>query len=160
MSQPKSKKPNKQRKFLYTAPLHLRKKLVSAHLAKDLRKQFKRRSLSVRKGDEVEIMRGEYAGKTGKVSKVDLKKYKVYIEGITSKRTVGTDVQIPMHPSNLEITNLNLDDEFRRKILQRKGIKVEKPKEKEVKENVEAKEAAGTPILESAKEAEEVGSKS
>ena len=160
MAQPKSKKPSKQRKFLYNAPLHLRKKLVSAHLAKDLRKQFKRRSLSVRKGDEVEIMRGEYAGKTGKVSKVDLKKYKIYIEGITSKRTVGTDVQIPIHPSNLEITNLNLDDEFRRKILQRKGIKVEKPKEKEVKENVKAKEAAGTPVLESTKEAEEVGSKS
>lgn len=160
MKQPKSKKPSKQRKFLHQAPLHLRRKLVSSHLSKDLRKQFKRRSLSVRKGDEVEIMRGNYAGKTGKVSKVNLKNYKVYVEGITRKRTIGTDVQVPIHPSNLKLTNLNLDDEFRRKMLQRKGMNVEKPKEKEVKENVKVKETAGTEVLESTKETKEVGSKS
>ena len=159
----KSKKPKKQREILHNAPLHLRRKILSAHLSKDLRQQFKRRSLPVRKGDEVEIMNGSYAGKTGKIANIDLKYYKVYFEGITRKRTVGTEVQVPIHPSKLKITNLNLDDEFRRKILQRKGVKVEKPKEvkkeTEVKD-VQAQKIVDTKVLESTEKGKEMGSKS
>jgi large subunit ribosomal protein L24 len=117
---PKSKKPRKQRKFLYTAPLHIRRKLLSAHLSKELRQKYKTRSMPIRKGDEVEVMRGEFKKKRGKVSRVDLKKYKVYIEGMTIKRTDGTERLIPFHPSNLKIINLNLDDKRRVKILERK----------------------------------------
>ncbi len=117
--QPKSKKPRKQRKFLYKAPLHLRRKLISAHLSKELRQQFKRRSFPIRKGDEVEIMRGEFKKRIGKVVKVDYKNYRVYVEGITRKRTKGTEALIPIHPSNLRIINLNLEDELRRKALYR-----------------------------------------
>ncbi len=156
----KSKKPSKQRKFLYDAPLHVRKGLVSAHLSKELRQQYKRRALPVRKGDEVQIVRGKYADKTGKISRVDLKEYKIYIEGVTRKRTVGTDVQVPMRPSNLKLINLNLDDKFRKKILQRKeGVKFEKEVKKETEVKNESKEAVGAPVLESAKESKEVGSK-
>jgi large subunit ribosomal protein L24 len=126
----KSKKPRKQRKFLYTAPLHIRRKLMSAHLSKELRQQYKRRSLPIRKGDEVLIMRGEFKKRTGKVARVDLKNYRVYVEGITRKRTVGTEVQVPIHPSNLQIINLNLDDKFRKKIIERK-IKLT-PKESKI----------------------------
>jgi len=120
MKRPKSKKPRKQRKFIYTAPLHVRRKLMSAHLSKELREKYKRRSLPLRKGDTVKIMRGKYAGKTGKVSKISLKKYRAYIEGITRKRTVGTEAQVPIHPSKLMIIDLNLEDEKRRKKLERK----------------------------------------
>ncbi len=125
MKQPKSKKPRKQRKFLYTAPLHLRRKMLASHLSKELRGKYKRRSLPIRKGDEVLVMRGKFKGKTGKISRVNLKKYRVYIEGVTRKRTVGTEVQVSIHPSNLQITNLNLADKKRIKILERKeGVKV------------------------------------
>jgi large subunit ribosomal protein L24 len=120
MKRPKSKKPRKQRKFLYKAPLHLRRKMISAHLSKELREKYKTRSLPLRKGDEVEIMRGEFKKKRGKVSRIDTKKYKVYIEGITRKRTDGTERQVPIHPSNLRIINLNLEDKRRVKILERK----------------------------------------
>lgn len=136
----KSSQPRRQRKFLYTAPLHLRRKMLSAHLSKELRQQYKKRSLSVRKGDEVQIMRGEHVGKTGKISRVDLKKYKVYIEGVTIKRTDGTERQIPIHPSNLKIINLNLEDERRAKKL---GAR-----QREVKD-VKAKTFANTEVLES-----------
>ncbi len=147
---------------MHTAPLHSRRKLLSAHLSKELRQQFKRRALPLRKGDEVEIMKGSFAGKSGKVAKVDLENYRIYVEGITRKRTVGTDVQVPISPSNLKITNLSLDDEFRRKILQRKGgIKLEKPtKKEEVKEDVKSQKAADTTILASAEKDKDVGSKS
>ncbi len=120
MKRPKSKKPRKQRKFLYEAPLHMRRKMMAAHLSKELREKYKTRSLPVRKGDEVEIMRGEFKKKRGKVTKVDLKKYKVYVEGITRKRTDGTERLVPIHPSNLKIINLNLEDKRRVKILERK----------------------------------------
>jgi large subunit ribosomal protein L24 len=116
----KSKKPRKQRKLLYTAPLHTRRKMMAAHLSKELREKYKRRSLPVRKGDEVKIMSGEFKGKTGKVSRVDLKKYRVYIEGVTRKRTVGTEVQVPIHPSKLMIVNLDLSDKRRLSKLEKK----------------------------------------
>jgi large subunit ribosomal protein L24 len=124
MNQPKSKKPKKQRKFLHQAPLHLRRKMLAAHLSKELREKYKRRSMPVRKGDEVQVMRGKFKGKTGKISRVNLKKYKVYIEGIKKKRTVGTEYQVPFHPSKLRIISLNLVDKKRIKILERKGVKI------------------------------------
>ncbi len=127
MKQPKSSKPRKQRKFLYTAPLHLRREILSAHLSKELREKYKRRALTLRKGDEIQIMRGKFKGKTGKVARVNYKKYRVYVEGITRKRTVGTEAQVSLHPSKLKIVNLNLDDKMRQKILERKGIKITAP---------------------------------
>ncbi|MEM5870069.1 MAG: 50S ribosomal protein L24 [Candidatus Aenigmatarchaeota archaeon] len=120
MKRPKSKKARKQRKFLFTAPLHIRRKMMAAHLSKELREKYKRRSLPLRKGDEVEVMRGEFKGKRGKVSRIDLKKYKVYIEGITRRKTTGAEVQVPIHPSNLRIISLNLDDKKRVEALERK----------------------------------------
>lgn len=125
MRQPKSSKSRKQRKFLYTAPLHLRRKILASHLSKELREKFKRRALPLRKGDEIQIMRGKFKDRRGKVARVNYKKYRVYIEGITRKRTVGTEAQVGLHPSKVKIINLNLDDKKRQKILERKGIKLE-----------------------------------
>ena len=125
MKQPKSAKPRKQRKFLYTAPLHLKRKILASHLSKELREKYKRRALPLRKGDEVQVMRGKFKGKTGKIARVNYKKYRAYIEGITRKRTVGTEAQVSLHPSKLKIVNLNLADKKRQKILERKGIKIE-----------------------------------
>jgi len=116
----KSKQPRKQRKFLYTAPLHVRRKLLSGHLSKELKQKYKFRSFPLRKGDEVQIMRGEHEKKVGKISRVDYKNYKVYVEGVTIKSTAGTDKQIALHPSNLRIMSLNLDDRKRVKAFERK----------------------------------------
>jgi large subunit ribosomal protein L24 len=117
---PKSSKARKQRKFLYNAPIHVRRKLLSAHLSKELQEKYKRRSFPVRVGDEVEVMRGEFKKRTGKVAKVDLKKYKVYIEGLTRKKVEGREKMVPIHPSNLRIINLNLEDKKRVEALERK----------------------------------------
>jgi len=119
MRRPKSKKPRKQRKFLYNAPLHLRRKMISSHLSKELRQQYKRRSLPLRKGDEVKVMRGEFKGVVGKVVKIDTKKYKVYVDTVKKKRSIGTEYLVPLSPSNLMIVKLNLDDKYRMKMLER-----------------------------------------
>jgi len=119
MRRPKSKKPRKQRKFLYNAPLHLRRKMISSHLSKELRQQYKKRSLPLRKGDEVKVMRGEFKGVVGKVVRIDKKKYKVYVDTVKKKRSIGTEYLVPLSPSNLMIVKLNLDDKYRMKMLER-----------------------------------------
>jgi large subunit ribosomal protein L24 len=131
----KSKKPSKQRKALHQAPLHKRQKLIAAHLSKPLIKQWGTRSLGVRKGDEVKIIRGDFKGKTGKIIRVDLKKLKVYIDGVKKKKVSGEEYQVPFHPSNLIIINPLVDDTRRKVIITRRGGKV---KESETKKTSSA----------------------
>ncbi len=102
--------PRKQRKFRYTAPLHLRKKMVCAHISKELAAKLgtARRSVSVRKGDKVRLMRGEKKGHTGKVVEVNLADLKVYIEGVSHRNAKGVEKTYPVDPSNLLI----LEGEF------------------------------------------------
>src|SRR3989344_2623793 len=75
-----SKQPRKQRKYLYNAPLHIRRKFFSALLSKELRKRFGRRSLPLVKDDEIKIMRGKYKGKIGKITNLNRRKIKVYVD--------------------------------------------------------------------------------
>ncbi|RLF17601.1 MAG: 50S ribosomal protein L24 [Thermoprotei archaeon] len=116
----RSKQPRKQRKAYFNAPLHIRHKLMSAPLSRELRKQYGIRSLPVRTGDTVLIMRGDFKGHEGRVVKVDLKKLRIYVEGVTRKRSDGTTVYIPIHPSKVMITKLDLSDKERRKVIERK----------------------------------------
>ncbi len=105
-----SKETAKQRKYLYNAPLHVKRKFLSANLSKTLRAKVGKSSLPVRLGDEVIIKRGSYKGSTGEIVSVFIKKGYVHIKGITTKKTDGTEVQVPQQPSNLQIISLNLDD--------------------------------------------------
>jgi len=122
-----SSKPSKQRKALFNAPLHLRHKLLSCHLSPELRAKYNTRAFPVRTGDTVKILRGDFAGIEGKVTEVDTKNFRIYIEGVTREKVSGTTVKVPIHPSKVMITNLNLDDKLRIKALERKKkIKEEK----------------------------------
>lgn len=111
----KSKRPSKQRKALYQAPLHKKHELLSAHLSKELRKQMKKRSLPIRSGDEVKVMRGKFKGTVGKVTKVNMKRLKVYIDTVKRKRVSGEEVFVPIRPSKLLILNAVMDDPKRNK---------------------------------------------
>ncbi|MBI5347443.1 MAG: 50S ribosomal protein L24 [Candidatus Aenigmarchaeota archaeon] len=114
-----SRQPRKQRKYRYNAPQHRRRKMISASLDKSLRKSYGR-SVPVRKGDDVKIMRGEFRGKTGKVSRTDTKKMKIYIENIKVKKANQQEVPAPIDPSNVMIMKLNLDDKMRKKAVSRR----------------------------------------
>ena len=116
----KSKQPRKQRKYRYNAPLHVKQKFVSTHLSKDLRKKYKKRNVNLRKGDSVKVMRGQFKNKSGKVDEVDVKKTSVYVDGIETVKRDSTKSRYPIHPSNLIITEVNLDDKMRNKIIGRK----------------------------------------
>lgn len=134
-----SKQPRKQRKFRYHAPMHVRRRLIAAHLDKFLRKEYKRRSLPIRKGDEVIITTGKFDGTRGKISRVDMKALKVYIDSVKVKKVSGQEVEAPIDPSNVMITKLNFDDKKRRKFLNRGKVALPVAPKKETKEKKEAK---------------------
>ena len=102
-----SSQPRKQRKYLANAPLHLRRKFVNVNLSKDLRKKQKKRSIQIKKGDKVKIMRGKFKGEVRNVVEVNLKKSKVIVEGIQVKKMDGSKVNIKLQPSNLQIIELS-----------------------------------------------------
>ena len=116
----KSTKPRKQRKYRYNAPLHIKHKFLSVHLAKPLREKYTKRNTTAKKGDTIKILRGKFKGKTGKINRIDIKKTKIYIDGIEIAKKDGTKAFPPLRPSNLMIIELNLDDKKRVKSLERK----------------------------------------
>ena len=128
----RSRQPRKQRKAYFKAPLHVRQKFMTAPLSPELREKYGVRSLPVRKGDKVRVMRGDFKGHEGEVVRVDLKRIRVFVDGVTIKKADGTPVFRPLHPSNLMIVSLKLDDQMRRRILERRGARIE-----EVEEEVE-----------------------
>ncbi len=121
--------PRKQRKYRCNAPLHTRRKFLSVHLSPELRKRFGTRSLPVRKGDEVKVLVGSFRGFKGLVDRTDIKKSKVFVDGVKVKKPDGSEVLRAVQPSNLMLTNVNLDDKMRQKVLDRKGKRPSKTKE-------------------------------
>lgn len=114
-----SKQPRKQRKRVYEAKLHQRHRFLHATLSKELRDKYGKRAIRVRKGDKVKVMRGNFAGHTGKVLEVDMKKLRIYVDGVTVKKANGEEVARPIHPSNVMIIELGEEDSVREKILKR-----------------------------------------
>ncbi|MCK4333040.1 MAG: 50S ribosomal protein L24 [Thermoplasmatales archaeon] len=138
----KSIKPRKQRKRLFNAPLHKKRKWIAAHLAENLLLKYDRRGTPVVTGDTVKVMRGSFKGHEDKVARVDIHKQVVEIEGITTVKADGTKIAKPMHASNLLITKLNLTDKWRRKKLE-KGLSEETKKEIEKEAEEQIKELEG-----------------
>jgi large subunit ribosomal protein L24 len=141
------KNPGKQRKRLFNAPAHIRHKLMSAPLSRELTASRGAKTLPVRKGDTILIKRGDNKGFEGKVSRVDLKAFRIYVEGLTREKVDGTNIFLPIHPSKVEIRNLNLDDKWRKNILDRKQA-VEKPAKAEKAKAKPAKKAEKAPAKE------------
>ncbi|MGQ9624545.1 MAG: 50S ribosomal protein L24 [Candidatus Bathycorpusculaceae bacterium] len=130
-------KPSKQRKMLYQAPDHIRHKFFAAPLSPELKASYGLNSIPVRSGDTVRIMRGDHKGFEGKITRVDRKKFRIYVEGLTREKVDGTTIFVPLHPSKVMITRLNLDDKWRKEVLEKKKKARKKPEEVvEVKEKI------------------------
>jgi large subunit ribosomal protein L24 len=101
---------------------------VYSNLSEDLKKQYNKRSVSVIKGDTVKIMRGEYKGVEGKVEKINSIKGRLSIEGVQREKIKGGQVKVQIHASNVIISSLKLDDDYRKNKIENKNnnSKVEK----------------------------------
>lgn len=74
----------------------------------------------MRKGDKVKILRGQFKGQSAKIERVDLKKSKVYAEGIGFAKRDGSRSLYPIDPSNLILIEIDMDDKMRQKVIKRK----------------------------------------
>ncbi len=101
-------------------PLHQKGKDLRAPLDKKLREKFRKRSLTIRKGDEVEVRKGSNKGKKGKVVKVSSEKGFVYIEKVVRKKINGEEIMIPFRAENLKIIVPETSDSKR---IKKKGEK-------------------------------------
>jgi len=108
-----SSQPRKQRKSRYQAPLHIRHKLMGAMLSPELRKEHGMKSIPLRVGDTVRVLRGDNKGKEGKVAGINLKKMNITVDGVSVTKSDGTEVPRPVEPSKVMITKLESKDEKR-----------------------------------------------
>ena len=106
---------------IYRAVNSVRNKQIGAALSKQLRQKYQRRSIRVVKGDTVKILRGEYKGIDGKVTKISLEKNSIAVEGVQREKLKGGKIDLYIHSSNTVITSLNTEDNWRTKKLERKA---------------------------------------
>lgn len=120
-----SRKPSTSRRNMYNTPNHKKRKYLSAPLSPNLRAEYGTRSMPVIADDTVSITKGDRKLAEGRVLRVNTKDLKIYVEGVTRTRQDGSTVQIPIRAENVMITRLNLDDVWRRDILERKSFSAE-----------------------------------
>ena len=95
-----------QRKLQLGAPSSVKRKLMSSHLNKSLRDQYKIRSLPIKRGDEVKILKGKAKGKSGKVVQVYRKRNVIYVDKVQRDKQNGQTVFLPIKPSYCVIEKL------------------------------------------------------
>tara|TARA_Y100000758_G_scaffold113290_1_gene79388 strand:- start:1739 stop:2281 length:543 start_codon:yes stop_codon:yes gene_type:complete len=123
---------------------------------------FYPRSMPVRVGDRVIIVRGEGRVKSGerkghKIAKIDRRKRKIYLENHTYFKSDGTELQRPIDPSNVVIINPDWTDLKRRKILDRINENIDDEEIMEQIEEVEKEhEKEVAPIEEAEEENDEI----
>ncbi|KAF6209891.1 hypothetical protein GE061_015645 [Apolygus lucorum] len=110
----------KNRRRHFNAPSHIRRRMMSAPLSKELRQKYHVRSLPVRKGDEVMIVRGHHKSQQlSKILQVFRKKFVVMLERVEREKANGAMIPVGIHPSNLVIGKLKINED-RKKILDRR----------------------------------------
>ena len=128
-------KPTKMRnRMLFQATLQTRSKQMGSALSKDLQKKYGKKSARIIEGDSVTILRGEFKGVDGKISKISTQKSSVAIDGVKKEKTKGDKFDVYIHTSNLVITSLNSSDKWRMAKLAGKYPK-KQPKEPDTEKN-------------------------
>ncbi|CAH2076196.1 unnamed protein product [Thlaspi arvense] len=110
----------KNRKAHFTAPSSERRVIMSAQLSADLRQKYNVRSIPVRKDDEVQVVRGSFKGREGKIVQVYRRKWVIHVERITREKVNGTTLNVGVNASKVVITKLKLDKD-RKSLLERKA---------------------------------------
>ena len=135
-------KPSKNRNNkIYRAINQIISKQICAPLSKPLRKNYGRRSVRIMVDDTVKVIRGEYKGITGKVTKISTDSSGVAIEGNKKEKLKGEKIDVYIHSTNVIVTSLNTNDKWRLKILEKKP----KSKIKSMKDDAKKKDVVKLP---------------
>ena len=136
------RKPRNQQ--IYYAAMQTASKQLSCALSKDLRKKYGKRSARIIEGDTASIVRGEFAGVDGKVTKISIADRGVNIEGVKKEKLKGEKFDVYVHTTNIILTGLDSGDKWRINKLEGKKAtsaraddepKTEAPKVKEEKKD-------------------------
>ena len=112
-----------QRKYALGAPSSVKRKLMSCHLAKTLRDQYKLRSLPIKRGDEVKILKGKSKGKSGKVVQVYRKRNCIYVDKVQREKQNGQTVFLPIKPCYCVVEKLLINKDRTKTIERNAAIK-------------------------------------
>ena len=136
-------KPTKMRnKQIYYATMKTASAQLSGMLSKNLRKKYGKRSVRIVEGDSVKVVRGEFNGVDGKVTKVSTSNNGLTIEGVKKEKLKGEKYDVYVNTSNIEVTALNTDDKWRINKLEGKNARTVRPEsvKKDIKEESEIKQ--------------------
>ena len=132
-------------RMIYKATFQTRSKQLGSQLSKDLQKKYSKKSVRAVEGDTITILRGEFKGVSGKITKISKEKTSVTVEGVKKEKTKGDKFDVYIHTSNVVVTSLNTSDKWRIAKLEGKdpkkqtSVKVE-TKETKVETKVEKKD--------------------
>ena len=135
----RSSLPRKTRNHqIYYAAMQTASKQLSCALSKELRKKYGKRSARIVEGDTANIVRGEFAGVDGKVTKISIPDRGVNIEGVKKEKLKGDKFDVYVHTTNIILTALSTSDKWRiNKLEGKKATSVrtdDKPKTKTIQE--------------------------
>ena len=109
-----SSNPRKTRNHqIYYATMKTASKQLSCSLSKELRKKYGKRSARIIEGDTAKIVRGEFAGVDGKVTKISIPDRGVNIEGVKKEKLKGDKFDVYVHTTNIILTTLDTGDKWR-----------------------------------------------
>ena len=128
-------KPTKMRnRMIYQATFQTRSKQLGSALSKDLQKKYGKKSTRAIEGDSITILRGEFKGVSGKITKISKEKTSVTVEGVKKEKTKGDKFDVYIHTSNVVVTALNTSDKWRIAKLEGKDPKKQTSVKQETKE--------------------------
>jgi len=110
--------PRRQRRAVYNADTFERRLRMTVPLSRELRSRFHIRSVPLRKGDTVRVMKGSFVGREERVAKMDRRSYTVTLDNVTLKSGEEKLKPLPVRTNHLLIVRLNLADAWRRRSLQ------------------------------------------
>ena len=111
-----SSKANKQRKLHFNADSAKRRILMTTRLEKVLAEQYKVKSLPIRQGDIVKVVKGTHKGQTSTVSAVCRRTFCVALESIKRENSKKKTRPVLISPANVVITELKLTQTRRKQL--------------------------------------------
>jgi len=137
---------------IYYATMKTASKQLSCALSKELRKKYGKRSVRILKGDTAKIIRGEFAGVDGKVTKISIPDRGVNIEGVKKEKLKGDKFDVYVRTTNIVLTALDTEDKWRINKLEGKKATAARAEDKPKTEKKDTKNITKAKTKKGAKE--------
>jgi large subunit ribosomal protein L26e len=111
-----SSQARKVRKAYFNATKKEKHTALSAPLSKELQTAHGIKRLPIRRDDEVQVIRGKFKSRGGKVLAVKLRSMRITVDAVTRQKANESSVHCPLHPSNVVITKLKMD-KYRKELI-------------------------------------------